>query len=190
MKDLLWVPAPGDIDPALISHVANSLVKEKGMSELDAYKHVLKALNKDSGLIALAGTSIMQDLRQRALDGDTVAETAISIYAYRVAEYLGSYWATLPGVHAIVFTAGIGENEGYVRKKILSFLENLNIVIDDENNKIRKQEIVIATGKVNNSLPVKVMVIPTDEEIVIGYDTLYLGCLNQDVPEKYPFEMD
>jgi acetate kinase len=190
LQGLVMGTRSGDIDPALISHVANSLTREKNLTELDAYKSVFQALNRDSGLKALAGTSIMQDLRQRALEGDSVAEEAISIYAYRVAEYIGAYWATLPGVHAIVFTAGIGENEGYVRKKILSYLENLNIELDEMKNSLRKCETVIAMGNVNCTYPIKVMVIPTDEESVIGYDAMYLGHLKQDIPEKYPFELE
>lgn len=190
LEGLVMGSRSGDIDPALISHVAGALVKEIALGEAEAHKKVIQALNKESGLKALAGTSIMQDLRQRAMDGDLIAEAAISIYAYRVAKYIGAYWATLPGVHAIVFTAGIGENECYVRKKILSFLENLHISMDEEGNKIRKKEVVIATAIVNNQAPVRIMVVPTDEESVIGYDTLYLGCLMEDVPDKYPFELE
>ncbi|MGI6537105.1 MAG: hypothetical protein ACOX22_01935 [Caldicoprobacterales bacterium] len=69
---------------------------------------------------------MMQEIRQRAIEGDLIAETALSIYTYRVAKYIGAYWATLPEVHAIIFTAGVGENEGYVRAKILSYLTNLD----------------------------------------------------------------
>jgi acetate kinase len=178
----------GDIDPALISHVADQLVLTRGLARADAFDSVMKALNKESGLKALGGTNMMQDIRAKAEKGDLDAETVVQIYAYRIAKYIGEYWATLPMAHAIVFTAGLGENEGYVRKKILSFLENLRFEVDDKNNSVRGEEITIATSQLQTEVPLKVMVIPTDEEIVIGYDTLFLGYLQQPVPEKYPFE--
>ena len=94
----------------------------------------------------------------------------------------------LPWTDALVFTAGLGENEAYVRQKILSFLEAMNIRLDAEKNLLRKQEVIIGTSLIKPDHPLSVMVIPTDEEIVIGYDALYLGYLNQPVPDVYPFE--
>jgi acetate kinase len=130
----------------------------------------------------------MQDIRQKAMQGDTEAETIINIYTYRVAKYIGSYWATLPSCSALIFTAGVGENEGYIRKKILGFLENLEFSVDDDKNGIRGEEVVIATSGLKGRSPLCGMVIPTDEEIVIAYDALYLGYLGCAVPAKYPFE--
>ena len=178
----------GDIDPALISHVAGQLVEKCSLGEADAYRRVMHALNKESGLKALGNTNMMQDLRQKAVGGDAAAEEAVSVYAYRAAKYIGAYWATMPSCHAIVFTAGVGENESYVRKKILSYLENLEIKVDDEKNGLRKQEVVIGTSGINPRRPLSVMVIPTDEEIVLGYDALYIGYLGEPAPEVYPFE--
>lgn len=180
----------GDIDPALIPHVAECIAEERSISKEEAYQFVTRALNKESGLKALGKTNMMQEIRQKALEGDKEAELVVSIYAYRVAKYIGQYWATLPHVNSIIFTAGLGENEGYVRKKILSFLQNLKIEIDEEKNSIRKQEVIIGKSDINPELPLWVMVIPTDEEIVIGYDTLYLGYLGKQVPDVYPFEKD
>lgn len=188
LEGLVMGTRSGDIDPALISYVANSLIEEKCLSEGDAYRSVMQALNKQSGLKALTGTSIMQDIRQKAVEGDLNAEIALSIYAYRIAKYIGSYWATLPDTHAIVFTAGVGENEGYIRAKIIKILENLSFSLNEENNGLRQQEIVIATSNINKEHPLSVLVIPTDEEIVIGYDTLFIGYLKQDIPSTYPFE--
>lgn len=188
LEGLIMGTRSGDIDPALISHVAECLMREKGISEAEAYRKVMQALNKESGLKALGGTNLMQDIRQKALEGDAEAETVVNIYAYRVAKYIGSYWSTLPGCSAIVFTAGVGENEWYVRKKVLNVLENMNFKVDDNSNGIRGEEIVIAKGKAGSDEVVSAMVIPTDEEIVIAYDALYLGHLNKAVPEKYPFE--
>lgn len=177
----------GDIDPALISHVANSLSSDKGMAKGDAYEAVMHSLNKESGLKALADTNMMQVIRERAQSGDAEAQTAINIYAYRVAKYIGQYWATMPDADAIVFTAGLGENEGYVRQMILNYLPALEFHIDDEKNKIRGQEIIFATSSIKGK-SLHAMVIPTDEEAVIGYDTLYLGYLDRPVPKVYPFE--
>jgi acetate kinase len=178
----------GDIDPALISYVANSMVTEKGLSRGDAYDTVMQALNKQSGLLALADTNMMQEIRARAEKGDIGAQAVIQIYAYRIAKYIGQYWATLLGADALIFTAGLGENEGYVRKKILDYLANLEFIIDNDQNQIRGQEVVIAKSAVKPNRPLLALVIPTDEEAVIGYDTLYLGYLNQPVPAVYPFE--
>lgn len=178
----------GDIDPALISYVANSMVAEKGISRGEAYDTVMHALNKESGLLALADTNMMQEIRGRAQKGDIGSQAVIQIYAYRIAKYIGQYWATLNGADALVFTAGLGENEGYVRKMILDYLANLEFEIDDDKNRIRGEEIVIARSTIRTHRPLFALVIPTDEEAVIGYDTLYLGYLNQPVPVTYPFE--
>ncbi len=178
----------GDIDPAMIGHVAGKLVSEKKLSRAEAFDKVLHDLNKESGLKAIAHTNMMQEIRTKALDGDPDAAAVIDMYAYRVAKYIGQYWATLPWTDALVFTAGLGENEAYVRQKILSFLEAMNIRLDAEKNLLRKQEVIIGTSLIKPDHPLSVMVIPTDEEIVIGYDALYLGYLNQPVPDVYPFE--
>lgn len=187
LEGLVMGTRTGDIDPALISHVANRLVEDKELTLDKAYETVMLALNKESGLKALTGVSMMQEIRQRAIDGDLIADAALSIYSYRVAKYIGAYWATLPEAHAIVFTAGIGENEGYIRVRILSFMRNFNFEIKDENQ-LRKQEMLIAVSNKVGDKPLKVLVIPTDEEIVIGYDTLFMGCMNEGIPKLYPFE--
>lgn len=180
----------GDIDPALIQHVAENMAANCSMDVADAYRHVINALNKNSGLKALGKTNMMQELRQKAIDGDRDAEAVISIYTYRIAKYIGAYWATMPSCHAIIFTAGIGENEWYVRKRILGFLENLSIEVDDDKNCLRKQEVIIGKSKAGTGDGLSVMVIPTDEEIVIGYDALFLGYLGTSLPEQYPFETE
>ena len=178
----------GDIDPALISHVAGAISAEQNMSKASGYDYVMRALNKESGLKALADTNMMQEIREKAVKGDQSAETVVQIYAYRIAKYIGQYWATLPYANALVFTAGLGENEGYVREKILRYLANLCFEIDLEKNKTRQEEVVIARSYIHEDHPLTAMVIPTDEEIVIGYDTLFLGYLKQELPDVYPFE--
>lgn len=188
LEGLVMGTRSGDIDPALISHVAGCLVENCGISEAEAFRRVMNELNKGSGLKALGGTNMMQDLRRKALNGDEAAELVISIYAYKVAKYIGAYWATMPFCNAIIFTAGVGENEGYVREKTLSFLQSLDIKIEEEKNNLRKQEVIIGVSNINPSVPLHVMVIPTNEEIVIGYDALYLGYMRWNVPDVYPFE--
>ncbi len=180
----------GDIDPALISHVTDRLSEDGSMSRDEAFRSVMQTLNKESGLKALGGTNMMQDIRKCAEMGDQASETVIDIYAYRAAKYIGQYWATLPATHAIVFTAGLGENEGYVRRKILGFLESLSFSLDESKNALRGEEVIIATSRLETPTPIRVMVIPTNEEIVIGYDSLYLGYLGQPLPDKYPFESE
>jgi acetate kinase len=177
----------GDIDPGLLPHVVNNISKDEGLSIEEAFEIVMNDLNKESGLKALAGTNMMQHIREKALQGDTDAETVISIYAYRIAQYIGAYIATLPNIHAVVFTAGLGENEGYVRKKIISYLEIFDISINEDMNNVRNQEVIIGEANSVSKYP-KFLVIPTNEEIVIGYDTLYLGYLKTNLPKVYPFE--
>jgi len=170
----------GDIDPAIIDHVAHCLTQKEGLSLEAAYVKVMLALNKSSGLLALGGTNRMQEIREKAEAGDVEAEFVIAVYAYRIAKYIGAYWATMPTCNAIIFTAGVGENEGYVREKILDFLPALHFQIDDVANGIRKKETVIGKSEITDLLA---LVIPTDEESVIGYDALYIGYLGEKVPE-------
>lgn len=186
LEGLIMGTRSGDIDSAIISHVADCLMKEKGICREEAFGEVMHDLNKESGLKALSGTNMMQYIREKAEKGDQASQLAVSIYAYRVAKYIGSYWATMPGVHGVIFTAGLGENEGYVRKEIMEVLANLDVEVYEENNKVRGEEIVI--GKSRNSGTV-FMVIPTDEEIVIAYDALNIGYLKLDKVDVYPFEI-
>ena len=190
LEGLVMGTRSGDIDPAIIPHVVKCLMDEKCISEAEAYRYTLQVLNNESGLKALGNTNLMQEIRQKAQDGDVNAREVIDIYSYRVAKYTGSYWATLPGAHAIVFTAGVGENEGYVRKRILSFLENLEFKVDDDANSVKGREVIIAESKAKGGQPLVVMVIPTDEEIVIAYDALHIGFLGEPAPEVYAFEID
>ena len=142
----------GDIDPALIGYVADRISADEGISRAKAYDRVLLALNKESGLMALGQTNMMQDIRAKAMAGDRDAETIIDIYAYRIARYIGQYWATLPHADAIAFTAGVGENEPYVRKKVLDFLANLQIIVDDEQNALRRTEAIIGRSRSDQTI--------------------------------------
>jgi len=178
----------GDLDPAIIGHVAKNIAKDQNMDLGDAYEKVMTMLNKECGLKAIGGTNLMQDIRAKALEGDAFSESIVDIYTYRIAKYIGTYMATSKKCDAIIFTAGVGENEWYIRQKVLEKLKGFNFIVDNEKNKIRGEEIQIATGEFNNK-PVKVFVLPTDEEIVIAYDALNLGYLECEPPKVYPFEV-
>lgn len=158
----------GDIDPAIIPYI-----KEKtGMSASE----VVNVLNKKSGLLALSGIS--NDLRdiQAAAATNKRAELALEIFAARIHQYIGSYAARMAGVDAIVFTAGVGENSATVRGKILTGLEFMGVYWDQSLNNDCGRE-----GFINYPhSPVKVIVIPTNEEVMIARDTLkYAGNLEK-----------
>ena len=103
-------------------------------------------------------------------DGNKYAAAAIEVFSYRVAKYIGSYVAAMNGVDAIAFTAGIGENAGLVREKVLGYLGYLGITLDAEENKKRGEDMVISTA----DSKVKVAVIPTNEELAICRETVAL----------------
>jgi acetate kinase len=146
----------GDIDPALITYIAQT----EGMS----LKQVDTLLNKQSGMLGLTETS--NDLREIQLQAEHGSEEhllALQIFCHRVKKYVGAYSAVMGGLDAVVFTAGIGEKSSYVRKHCLDHLQYLGIEIDDKKND--DNELVISTGKI------KVLVVPTNEELAIARDT-------------------
>ena len=153
----------GDIDPAVIEFVAKK--ENKSLAEM------MTVLNKKSGVDGLSGVgSDFRDLDAAAKDGNERAQVAVKAFAYRVAKYVGAYAAAMNGVDAIAFTAGIGENDGKVRKMICERLGFLGITIDDAKNAIRGEEIIISTP----DSKVKVLVIPTNEELAICRETVAL----------------
>jgi acetate kinase len=146
----------GDIDPALVSFIAEreklSLAKVEGL------------LNKSSGLLGLTETS--NDLREiqfEAEQGSQQHELALDIFCHRIRKYIGAYAAVLGGLDAVVFTGGIGENSSVVRRRVMANLGILGIEIDADRN--ARHEVSIGKG------PVKVLVIPTNEELAIARDT-------------------
>lgn len=153
----------GNIDPALIPYVM-----EKTGKSADEVVHVL---NKQSGLLALSGFS--SDLRdiEAAAEENKRAELALDVFAERIHKYIGSYAARMSGVDAIIFTAGIGENSMTVRKKVLSGLEFMGVYWDEAQNKVQGKEAFINAPH----SPVKVIVIPTNEEVMIARDTVRLA---------------
>ena len=155
----------GDIDPAIVPFI----MQRTGMTpaEMDTY------MNKKSGMLGLSGVSSdFRDLEAAAKEGNERAELALKTFAYKVKKYIGSYSAALGGVDAIVFTAGVGENDQGIRAQVLHGLEYLGVDTDfDKNlNAPRGEEVEISKP----GSRVKVFVIPTDEEMVIARDTAAL----------------
>lgn len=150
----------GDIDPAVVSFI----MEKEGLNN----KEVDELMNKKSGVLGLSGVSSdFRDIEGAANEGNKRAQIALDTFHYKVAKYIGEYTSTLNGVDAIVFTAGLGENSKNSRKEICSYLSWLGIELDEEQNSKRGEELVISVA---NS-KIKVLVIPTNEELVIARDT-------------------
>ena len=150
----------GDIDPAILEYYAN----KEGLT----LSEVTTVLNKKSGMEGLTGgKSDFRDLEEGYDAGDQACIDAIEVFCYNVARFVGAYAASLNGVDVIAFTAGIGENSGFVRGKICEYLGYLGITIDAEQNSKRGEDIIISTP----DSKVTVCVIPTNEELMIARDT-------------------
>ncbi|MFN4190166.1 MAG: acetate kinase [Pseudothermotoga sp.] len=150
----------GDIDPAIVIYMQQNL----GMSVDKVYD----ILNKKSGMLGLSQlSSDMRDIEDAALAGNEMAQLALDIYIYRIAKYIGAYAAAMNGVDAIVFTAGVGENSPYVREKVCEYLGFLGIKVDRNLNQVKGAERIISTP----DSKVAVLIVPTDEEMVIARDT-------------------
>lgn len=154
----------GDIDPAIMEFIAKK-------ENLDI-AGVMSILNKKSGVYGLSKglSSDFRDLENAQEEGNTFAATARKVFNYRVAKYIGAYVAAMNGVDAIVFTAGVGENDHLVREEVCKYLGYLGITLDPEANKKRGQEIQISTP----DSKVAVLVIPTNEELAIARETMAL----------------
>src|SRR5690606_24452397 len=121
-------------------------------------------LNKESGMIGLTGFSDMRDVTKAIEEGNKSAQLAYEMYAYRVRKYIGAYAAALNGLDAIIFTAGVGENDVLIRELICSEMDYLGIKLDLEKNKIRSGEL----REINTAdARTKILVIPTNEELEI-----------------------
>ncbi len=150
----------GSIDPAILTFL---MEKEELNSQ-----EINNILNKKSGVLGVSGVSNdFRDIEEAAQKGNKRAQLALDIFNYRVRTTIGSYVAAMNGVDAIVFTAGLGENSATNRKDICDKLQFLGLSIDDDKNNIRGKETIIST----EDSKVKVLVIPTDEELMIAKDT-------------------
>ena len=150
----------GDVDPGALVY----LMKEMN---LDA-DGLMNLINKKSGVAGVSGVSSdMRDIEAAIKEGNERARLALEMYEYRILKYIGAYAAVLGGVDIIVFTGGVGENQTITREKICKKLEVLGVTFDEEANKTRGEEITISGA----DSKVKVVVIPTDEEMMIAQDT-------------------
>ncbi|MDR4889238.1 acetate kinase [Fredinandcohnia sp. QZ13] len=153
----------GNIDPALIP-----FIMEKTGKTAD---EVLDVLNKESGMLGVSGfSSDLRDIQEQADQGNKRAELALEVFASRIHKYIGSYAARMHGVDAIIFTAGIGENSDTIRARVLTGLEFMGVYWDPILNKVRGKEAFISYPH----SPVKVIIIPTDEEVMIARDVMRL----------------
>jgi acetate kinase len=151
----------GDIDPSLPFYIA----QRSGMSLND----IDRMLNKESGLKGICGANDMREIISRAEGNDALATLSLDMFCYRIKKYIGAYYAVLGGIEAVVFTGGIGENAAIIRKMCCEGLERLGISIDAGKNDSPSSE----TREINQSAaPVKVLVIPTNEELEIAIQTV------------------
>ena len=154
----------GDIDPAIIPFLAR--VRDMSVAEIDTM------LNKKSGLLGVSGLgNDMRSVEKAAREGNERAALALEMYCYRIKKYIGAYTAALGTVHAVVFTAGVGENSVTVRERVMANMVNLGYRLDADKNRAVKGEADVAT---TNS-PIRILVIPTNEELMIAQDTYALA---------------
>jgi acetate kinase len=154
----------GSVDPAIIPFI----MEKTGKSA----EEVLTILNKESGMLGLSGfSSDLRDIEEKAEGGNSRAELALDVFSNRIQKYIGAYAARMGGVDAIIFTAGIGENSTTIRAKILNGLEFMGVCWDPTLNETRGKELFI---NYPNS-PVQVLMIPTNEEIMIARDVIRIS---------------
>jgi acetate kinase len=164
LEGLVMGTRSGDIDPAILEYIG----RKEGLD----LEGCISMLNKKSGVFGLSGnlSSDFRDLDDAAASGNDKAKTAVDVFCYRVAKYIGSYVAAMNGVDVIAFTAGIGENDAHVRKTVMGYLGYLGVNLDAVANDSHGEEVTISTP----DSKVKVMVVPTNEELAICRDTVAL----------------
>ncbi len=163
LSGLIMGTRSGDIDPSIIFYLHERLGFE--ISEIKSM------LQKKSGMLGLTGYSDLRDIEAQASKGDKLCQLALQMNAYRIKKYIGAYTAVLNGLDAIVFTAGIGENSDVIRALVCEELDYLDIVLDKEKNKTRSggiREIQHESSKV------KILVVPTNEELEIAKQAMAL----------------
>lgn len=163
LEGLIMGTRSGDLDPAILEFIS----KKENLT----ISEVTDILNKKSGVLGLSGiASDFRDLGNAAAEGNEQAKMTLEAYAYRVAKYIGSYAAAMNGVDAIVFTAGVGENNMQVRQMIGDYLGYLGTGVIAEKNSVRGEEAVLSA----DDAKVTVLVIPTNEELAIARETVRL----------------
>ena len=153
----------GDIDPSAVTYLMQKTGKKP--------QEMADFLNKESGGLGITGiSSDMREIEAADENGDKMAHLALAMYNYRIKKYIGAYAAAMNGVDVIVWTAGVGENQEGVRWDSCEGLDYLGVKMDKERNHVRGKEQILSA----DDSKVKVVLIPTDEEIVIARDTLAL----------------
>ncbi len=153
----------GNIDPALIPYI----MEKTGQT----VEEVVSTLNKRSGLLGITGfSSDLRDIESQAEEGNERAQVALDVFTSRIHKYVGSYAARMGGIDAIVFTAGIGENSSTIRERVLKGLEFMGVEADLSKNNVRGKEAFLNT----DTSKVKIIIIPTNEEVMIARDTVRL----------------
>ncbi len=163
LEGLVMGTRSGDVDPSVLEYIAEK-------ENFDIHQ-VLNVLNKESGVYGVSGVSSdFRDIEAAAEAGNERADLAQELFCYRVIHYIGAYAAAMNGVDAICFTAGLGENSGMIREKICANLGYLGVELNPEENKKRGEDLIIST---ENS-KVKVLAVPTNEELAIARETVAL----------------
>jgi acetate kinase len=159
-EGLIMGTRTGDIDPGALLYMAEK--------EETSIKETSNLLNKNSGMLGISGVSSdMRDIENAANDGNHRAQLALEMFAYRAKKYIGAYTAAMGGVDIIVFAGGIGEMDTETRKRILSGLDFLGVDLNPKNLDVKGEEIILSS----DDSKVKVIVVPTDEEMMIAKDT-------------------
>ena len=157
LEGLVMGTRSGDIDPAIVNFIAD----KEGLSQ----EEINEIMNKKSGVLGISGVSSdFRDIEAAAEEGNERALLALKVFAHKVRFYIGAYIAEMNGVDAIVFTAGVGENDIAMRDIICNDLGNLNIKLDLVKNKVRGKELIIS----RDDSRVKIILIPTNEELMIA----------------------
>mgnify|MGYP003472349488 FL=1 len=163
LEGLVMGTRSGDIDPTAVEYIA----RKEGLD----FDGVMNLLNKKSGVLGVSGVSSdFRDLLAAADEGNKRAKLAVDMFCYRVAKYIGAYTAAMNGVDLIAFTAGVGENNGFVRSQICDYLGFMGVQIDAKANEVAGEERKIST----DDSKVLVYVIPTNEELAIARETVRL----------------
>lgn len=164
LEGLMMGTRSGDIDPAIVPYVMNK--EELTMSEVNSM------LNKHSGMLAISGlSSDMREVQEAMDEGDKNAKLAFEMYTYRLRKYIGAYAAAMNGFDVLIFTAGVGENSASLRKAVCDGLTFFGLELDDAKNAERSKEARYISTE---SSRVKVLVVPTNEELLIARDTYKL----------------
>ncbi len=160
LEGLVMGSRSGDLDPSIPLYIQQAY----GLTN----EQIEHSLNYDSGLVALAGTNDVQDLLEHEQAGDHNAKLALDIYIYRIRKYIGAYLVALGQVDAIIFTAGIGEHSAEIRMRCCRDLEQFGITLDSECNKQTLSQATVINGA---DSVIKILVIPTNEELQIAHET-------------------